>query len=391
MKASTLVLIATVLLTPLGGLASDLKSSEDLAKIRLEEKGFNSASTCGECHVDIYAMWLQSFHSKAMADATFLGAFQDPRVKDNERARAHCVQCHAPTLHYDTNLDPSSGLVKEGVTCDFCHSVQNMALDNQAKPFVVKQGRLKRGPLTDSQSPVHETRQAEIFENGELCGGCHEMRNLLNTPVITTYSEWREGYYGKKGTAACPDCHMPLSPGTTVTSGLVKTKRMINLHSFPGGHSRVQLHDALELSLLEETRQYGKMKVKIGLTNSGVGHAIPTGNPLRKIEVEFRAEGALGKVLHESKVELAKHFGDKSGKPVTTDLGILLDATRVLADDRVAPGETRELAFEFSAPDEKILVEATAWYVYENQQFPERSRRESLVTLTKVVNKRKLQ
>jgi len=377
-----------VCFAPLSSLAGEPKSSEDLAKIRLEEKNFNPASKCGECHVDIYAMWRQSFHSQAMTDATFLGAFQDPRVWERERARAHCIQCHAPTLHYDPKLDLSSDVVQEGVTCDFCHSVQKMAPDNQAKPFVVELGRLKRGPLKDSQSPVHETRQAELFENGALCGGCHEMSNLLNTPVITTYSEWRDGYYGKKGTAACPDCHMPLSAGTTVTSSLVKTKRMINLHSFPGGQSRVQLHDALELSLLHETRQYGTMKVKLGLTNSGVGHAIPTGNPLRKIEVEFRAEGSFGKLLHEAKVELAKHFGDKSGKPVTTDVGILLDATQVLADDRVAPGETRELTFEFSAPDEKILVEATAWYVYENQHFPERSRREPLVTLTKVVNKR---
>ena len=64
-----------------------------------------------------------------------------------------------------------------------------------------------------------------------------------------------------------------------------------------------------------------------------------------------------------------------------------LDAKQVLRDDRIAPGETRDLVFEFTAPDEKILVEVNVWYVYEAAQSPERSRREPLSTLTKVVNK----
>lgn len=367
------------------------RSGTELAKIKLDEKTFNSARRCGECHVDIYKMWQKSLHSKAMKDPAFLAVFKDKRVQASERTRGHCLQCHAPTFHYNPGLGLQSDVAQEGVTCDFCHSIQEMAPGDTKKPFVVQSGKLKRGPYKDSVSPVHETKQSDLFESGELCGGCHEMRNLLGTPIITTYSEWRDGYYQKKGKVNCQGCHMPLAPGLTVTSALQPTKRRINLHSFPGGRSRVQLHDALELRLLEEVRAYGKMTLKFGLTNTGVGHAIPTGNPLRKIVVEFQAHGAFDEILHEAKTEIGRQFGDKNGKALATDVGIFLDAAQILGDNRIGPGETRELVYEFTAPDQKILAEATVWYVYENTRFPKQTRREEVASLKKVVNKEKLE
>jgi hypothetical protein len=289
-------------------------------------------------------------------------------------------------VHYNQELDLDSPVAEEGVTCDFCHTIHEVDIKNTNKPFVVKWGKLKRGPFKDTQSPIHETKRSKLFESGDFCGGCHEMLNMNGLPIITTYSEWKENYE-KTGDAHCQDCHMPLAAGFTVSSKYRKTKRRVNLHSFPGGHSRVQLLDALQLEILSESKLYGRMKVKLGLTNVGAGHHIPTGNPLRKVVVDFYVYDSLNKMIYNDKVELSKKFGDADGKRLTTDLDILLEAAQVIEDNRIAPGETKELIFEFSAPNEKLLVNAKVIYIYENEDLPEMRREEKLISFNKIVNK----
>lgn len=392
MGIRTALLIGLVAAMPVAsGAAEDKRATPaaevDYAKLKLEANTFNVAASCGACHIDIYALWQQSMHAKALVDPVFQATFQDARIQRDERVKALCLQCHAPTLHYDPALSPKSSVVAEGVTCDFCHSIQDVDLSNTTKPFHVAQGKLKRGPLKDSQSPVHETQHSPLFSSGELCGACHQMLNVNTLPIITTYEEWQKGYYKKVGESACQDCHMPLAAGFTVSAKNLKTKQRINLHSFPGGHSRVQLLDALQLDILEEARIYGKMRVKLGLSNTGAGHAIPTGNPLRTVVVDFSAFDARNRLIHNEKIELAKKFADADGRILTTDLGVLLDASKLVSDNRVGPGETREMTFEFLAPDEKILVETTVTYVYRTPALPGGERREELIHFTRVVNK----
>lgn len=180
---------------------------------------------------------------------------------------------------------------------------------------------------------------------------------------------------------------MPLGAGFTVSKKHRKMKRRINLHNFPGGHSRVQLLDALTLDILEETKMFGKMKVKLGLTNTGAGHSIPTGNPLRKVVVDFNVFDSANKLIFHEEVQLSRKFEDEAGNDLDTDIGILLDAVKIRSDNRIDPGETKELVFEFMAPSQKLLVETHVIYVYENKQFPELKRREKLINFTKVINK----
>jgi len=372
---------------PCDGAGAEQQPETDYSKVTLDFDNFNPASRCGECHIDIYALWSKSIHARALVDPVFLATFMEDRIQNDDRFKKRCLQCHAPTLHYNPELSLNSGIAVEGVTCDFCHSIQDLDLQNTVKPFVVKWGKLKRGPLKDTQSPVHETKHSKIFESGDLCGGCHEMANMNNLPIITTYSEWKNSYYQKVDTATCQSCHMPLAAGMTVSQKHQKTKRRINLHSFPGGHSRAQLLDALEMKILDETKSYGKMTIRLGLTNVGAGHYIPTGNPLRKVVVDFYAYDATNRQIHNEQVELSKKFADKDGKALSTDLGILLDATSVTEDNRIPPGGTKVLAFQFMAPNEKILVEARVIYVYRNEAHPEMARQEKLITFTKIVNK----
>ncbi|MDW7711568.1 MAG: multiheme c-type cytochrome [Deferrisomatales bacterium] len=359
----------------------------DYSKLRIDTEGFNPASRCGECHIDIYNHWRESMHAKAMTDPAFLAAFRAERIQSDPALRAQCLSCHAPTLHYDPRLSLSDEVVQEGVGCDFCHSVQGLDPTNPERPFQVEWGKLKRGPLKDTESPVHETRHLELFTKADFCGVCHEMSNANGLPIITTYSEWKEGYFGKEGTAQCQECHMPLAAGFTVSEQHRKTKRRINLHSFPGGHSRSQLLDALSLEILEESKLYGIMRVKLGLTNRGAGHSVPTGNPLRRVIVDFSAYSALNQLIYNEQVDISRRYADDEGTELLTDEGVLLDATQVLKDNRIAPGETRELVFEFAAPHERLLVDTKVIYVYDNPAFPDLAREEKLISFTRVVNR----
>jgi hypothetical protein len=388
MRYLGLVAVLALLLPPLPpASAADQEAEIDYSKLRIDTDGFNPARRCGECHIDIYNYWQESMHARAMTDPAFLATFRTERIQADPELREQCLSCHAPTRHYDPRLDLDAEVVQEGVTCDFCHSIQGFDPTNADRPFEVKWGKLKRGPLKDTHSPVHETRHLELFGKGEFCGVCHEMKNAKGLPIITTYSEWKEDFPGGEGKAQCQECHMPLAAGFTVSEQHRKTKRRINLHSFPGGHSRSQLLDALTLEILEESKLYGRMRLKLGLTNAGAGHAVPTGNPLRRVIVDFSAYSATNRLLYNEKVDISRRFADDAGVEVTTDEAILLDATQVLKDNRIAPGETRELVFEFGAPHERLLIEAKVIYIYDNEAFPDLAREEKLILFTQVVNR----
>ncbi len=388
MRYLGLVAVLALLIPQLPSSEAAAQEAEiDYSKLRIDTDGFNPARRCGECHIDIYTHWRESMHAKAMTDPAFLATFRSERIQTNPALRAECLSCHAPTLHYDPRLALDAEVVQEGVGCDFCHSVQGLDPSNPDRPFQVQWGKLKRGPLKDTQSPVHETRHLELFGSAQFCGVCHEMKNANGLPIITTYSEWQEGFPGKEDKPQCQECHMPLAAGFTVSEQHRKTKRRINLHSFPGGHSRSQLLDALTLEILEERKLYGRMRVKLGLTNNGAGHAVPTGNPLRRVIVDFSAYSATNHLIYNEKVDISRRYADAAGVEVTTDEAILLDATQVLKDNRILPGETRELVFEFGAPHERLLIEAKVIYVYDNEAFPDLAREEKLISFTQVVNR----
>ena len=155
MRRWTLFLvIGAISLFPLTSSSAENADSTARAKIKLDETTFNPAGRCGECHIDIYAMWRESLHSQAMTDPTFLEAFNDPRIQESDKNRAHCLQCHAPSLQYDKQLTLDSPVAQEGVTCDFCHSVQEMNPAEWTKPFVVTTGRLKRSTPAWAKVPL---------------------------------------------------------------------------------------------------------------------------------------------------------------------------------------------------------------------------------------------
>lgn len=115
--------------------------------------------------------------------------------------------------------------------------------------------------------------------------------------VKSTYYEWRESSYGKRG-FACQECHMNkngfLNDGVAtfgkgqaayMNIGVVDKKQRehdkLYSHSFPGAHSISQLEDALHLEFKIGTRSadsIGRFPFAITVNNERSGHKMPSGS-----------------------------------------------------------------------------------------------------------------
>ena len=105
---------------------------KDLPKI--EKSTFTSAKVCGECHVEIYNMWKNSLHAMSIEDPIFQTANLIAFKNSNGETKVLCIKCHAPITFWNKDYDLKQDITKEGITCDFCHSVTAVDLKNRKIP-----------------------------------------------------------------------------------------------------------------------------------------------------------------------------------------------------------------------------------------------------------------
>jgi hypothetical protein len=116
-------------------------------------------------------------------------------------------------------------------------------------------------------------------------------------PVHSTWEEWRQGELSEA--TRCPSCHMPPEPGVAnsadlqefpnaevgVQGGWLRPAGAVRQHSWLGPRQpqSQMLQLAASLRVTTKVIREGQLEVEITTTNSGAGHAIPTGEPLRSI------------------------------------------------------------------------------------------------------------
>lgn len=242
-----------------------------------------------------------------------------------------CADCHAPAIPGPTGgghdlLSATGPAHDNGVHCDFCHKVRDVLPEE--RPGIA--GRLSMGrplevggsiapwvpvmygPYPDVVNGFMGGVWAPVFSEARFCSGCHEgdQGALLpgdevdplrwpegRFPVHSTYSEWAEGPLA--ASTPCQSCHMtPFAalngadfmegmgePGAVF--GFLRPAGAVRNHRFPGpldtpetGPPLVQIAAAIQLA---PTRTGDELTVVATLTNTGAGHAIPTGDPLRSI------------------------------------------------------------------------------------------------------------
>jgi hypothetical protein len=327
-----------------------------LAPLVLPARGAEPTAShvCGDCHKDIYRMWLSSSHATSLENPVFMDVLRETQKREGDEVRKVCLHCHAPLVQFNQDYDLSRRITWEGTNCDYCHSIVEVDESGHRPEARVEIGDIKRGPIRNASSTGHEVAYSELHGTALACAPCHQWANSEGTAIMTTYSEWQESRAAADG-QSCQSCHMGLTRADVVDP---KVKRVahaeVNLHEVPGGHSLELLHRALAVSISNH-REAGNLALKVRLTNKGAGHAVPTGMPGRRVILEVGVETSGGRSFAERR-SYEKTFANKAGKTIKQDLEFFTGGVRFLADTRIQPDEKRTEEFRFPLP-----AEATAY------------------------------
>lgn len=335
------------------------------SQVRIESTAFNPAARCGECHQEIYAMWRRAMHASAASNPIFEAAYNQAYRSTGGKAKEICLRCHAPVAAQTGDLEMVNPVSREGVTCDYCHSVVAVEPEKRDRPIRILLDGVKRGPLREATSPAHKVARSPLHQSADFCAGCHEYVNSHGIAVMSTYSEWKASPQATEG-KTCQKCHMPLTPGETVPSSLGPRRGEINLHNISGGHSIDQVQKAARIRILQVERKPGNVAgVKVEVFNIGSGHSIPTGMPTRRLYLKvvlFAGDREVTRFYREYQKKLL----DKEGRLIIEDYRAVLDARTVMEDNRLRAGEKRVEEFEaVILPKGNLRAEATLYYLYE--------------------------
>jgi len=318
---------------------------------------FTSGAVCGKCHQDIYKVWSsRSVHAQSAVDPDFREALAGV----SRAERPTCLMCHAPTTVVTGDHDLKQALTQEGITCDFCHSLEGVDLNRQV-PFRLDVGLRKRGPLRNPAVAPHETAYSDLHTSALLCASCHEYRNRHGVAVLSSYSEWQAGPYPQLK-VTCQGCHMETYKARLVAGQKADeiSRVFINLHEVPGGRSPAQLRRALDLNIAEVRTAGGETRVDVEVSNIAAGHRVPGGFPNRRLRLVVTLSGG-GRTERREQV-YQRVVTDASGREVEDVARLFTHATAVRSDNRIAPREARKERFSFAPARPGTVVEARLVY-----------------------------
>ncbi len=342
--------------------AQTTPSGDGLPQVNTD--GWTSSAVCGECHQSIHAVWRHSLHANAWTNGVFQAAYRRAIDTYGAEDARECLTCHAPTVRHGGDYEVKQKVTAEGITCDFCHSVNAVDLDDPKERFRLTVGAAKYGPLRHAQSPAHKVVNSDLHKSSEFCAACHEYRTPEGLLVLGTYSEWKASVYAKRGTQ-CQDCHMPLVPGRVVGLGIKKdTPNEVNWHDVSGSHDIDRVRAAVKLELVGYEWLGERVWVYVKVTNEGSGHCFPTGLPMHRavLEVTLR-EGT--RVIDQREIPFEVVMLDKAGRPLRREHEVLVQAARVRSDTRIKPKEARTVDISFrDIKATKLAVTATLNYEY---------------------------
>ncbi len=344
----------------------------------------SSAELCGDCHRAIEEGWKQSAHSQAVESRLFQDAMKLAEADYGVSARKTCLSCHSPIAVQSGDLALIKKVSWEGITCDYCHSIRDVTLTGPNPKATVDYSLVKSGPWKGVTSPAHGTAFSAVHTSALICASCHEYRNSLGFPVLTTYSEWSKSAYGAKN-QSCQSCHMYQVQGNVVDPRVQRTaEATINLHQIPGSHSMQQLEKALH-SQLSATHEGGQLRIVVEITNRGAGHFVPTGSPMRQLILEVRADPYGGAQMRARRV-FRRTVADAKGATIERESQAFIKGAKEISDTRIPPGVTRTETFTFPVPQGmRTQVEADFIYYYSPMATTEAQQQVKFLSLRRLV------
>jgi hypothetical protein len=314
---------------------------------------YTSARDCARCHQTIHTYWSESEHARSATNPVYLAALAAAvgGPGDKAAARRDCVWCHAPTALKTGDYALEKPITREGVSCDFCHTVADVDLSRRDAVFDLQPGRVKRGPLEYAKSPFHETAYSSLHRSSALlCASCHEYTNTRGVAVLSTYSEWSAGPYPARG-QTCQECHMPLVPGTTVPEALGPTQRRINLHRLVGGSAASRIRGGLDLHFGSVAVSSGSADVEVVVANTGVGHSVPGGLSTKSLILAVGVDAGPGELLHRRERVYRRELKDEGGRVLAAVPDLFFQAASVGEDTRLKQKESRTEHFTVPLPE----------------------------------------
>lgn len=262
-------------------------------------------ATCEGCHAEIAQEWRASQHRISFTDPFFQRALLIEPMP-------FCRGCHAPEA--DPRGAPPAPLAALGVGCVTCHVTSPGAVLGAAKDHPPSPG------AGSCSLPI--TRDAR-FSTAAACASCHEFNfpdeGLRPTPekMQSTVSEHMSSPYAA---VSCATCHMPAVKGP---SGEHRS------HAFASSEDTARVRTAVSV----KAQRGPGGSLRIALDANGVGHAFPTGDLFRRLEVSVEAVGPEEQVVASARRYLTRHFG------YARSSGVLVK--KLVSDDRVAAGAAR--------------------------------------------------
>jgi hypothetical protein len=207
------LLVVALIVGACGGGSPDYLPIEDLMK----------PETCMECHPKHFTEWSGSMHAYASDDPVFLAMNARGQADTGGALGDFCVNCHAPLARRlglttdGLNLDTLEPWAK-GVTCYFCHSVDEVTGEHN-NPLVLAADGVMRGGLDDAvDNPAHATAYSALLDgdaepSSGMCGSCHDIVNGHGVALERTFAEWKTTIFADVDRPAiqqlsCSECHM---------------------------------------------------------------------------------------------------------------------------------------------------------------------------------------
>ena len=236
---------------------------------------------CASCHVEIAEEWRVSLHRQAWIDPVFQKAYAIEPV-------AFCRSCHAPEA--SPAAAPGEAAQAVGVGCTTCHVQGEMIVGATASS-----GRAPHGVFADARMA---TRQA--------CAACHQFD--FPGERLPMQDTLREHAASSFASTECQSCHMPLVASVASSAGKPGA-RPHKSHAFQVIGDPSMIRRAVKLSASRPSAR----KVAIAIAAGDVGHAFPTGDMFRRLEVRAEAISASGEVIARADpVILGRTFTDRS-------------------------------------------------------------------------------
>ena len=262
---------ATVALLHHNGLARDKTMPGPAAQRSFDAVVVNEE--CVSCHQDIAAEWRHSLHKQAHTVSAYQRAYAIEPL-------AFCRSCHAPEADPRDETPAREGAI--GVACVSCHVVGDHILAGAAQPH-----------QTAATGESHAVVRDAGFAGVGACAGCHEF--TFPRQVLLMQSTVAEHAQSPHADKSCAGCHMPL-----VRTAGGKAHRS---HAFAASRDAKMLRGAVAVDA-----QRAGDRITVTLTPNNIGHAFPTGDLFRRVEVLLEAVGEEYNVVAGATEHLARHF-----------------------------------------------------------------------------------